>query len=125
MKLLGLAAGGVLGTFARHFLSELIREKAGAAFPWGTLAVNTLGCFAAGVLFSLFLQGRDPSDPDWALYAITGFCGAFTTFSALVLESSALTGAGRTGAAAANIAVSLLLGFAAFYLGRRVPGIFA
>ncbi len=123
MRLLGLALGGLLGTFSRYFLTEFVRVKAGTGFPWGTMAVNGLGCFAAGILAGLFLKGRDPASPDWSLFFITGFCGAFTTFSALVLETSAMAEGGRLIASFLNVVLSLSAGFAAFAAGRGMSGI--
>ena len=124
MKWLGLALGGVLGTFSRYFLSELVYEKAGASFPWGTLCVNTLGCFVIGFLFSLFIKGRDAMDPGLSLFWVTGFCGAFTTFSTLILESSSLLENNRWPALFLNMTLSVVLGFSAFAVGRKLPHYF-
>lgn len=124
MNLISLALGGALGTLARYILSEFMRSRTGSSFPWGTLAVNTLGCFAAGFILSILLKNREASGPAFGLFWLTGFCGGFTTFSALVLESSSMASAGRGGASMANVALSLALGFAAFILGRRLLGPF-
>ena len=99
-------------------------EKAGASFPWGTLYVNTAGCFLVGFLFSLFMRGRDAMDPRLSLFWVTGFCGAFTTFSTFILESSSLLDSGRWPALFLNMALSVLLGFSAFAVGRKLPALF-
>ena len=121
MKWLVLAAGGILGTFSRYFLSVTVEKKTGFLFPWGTLSVNTLGCLAAGVFFGFLMRDRPMTDPQMKLFLITGFCGSFTTFSALILESSVLFDDNRWGFALANILLSVILGFAAFGLGRKLP----
>lgn len=115
-KWLALAAGGILGTFARYFLSGAVHRIFGIAFPFGTLAVNLTGCFAIGFLAVLteekFLLG-----PAARVFLMIGFCGAFTTFSSLVLESSNLTKDGESFYAFMNIALNVLLGFLVFRLG--------
>jgi len=115
-KWLGLAAGGVLGTFARYFLSGAVHRIFGVTFPLGTLAVNLVGCFAIGFLAVLaeekFLLG-----PTARVFLMIGFCGAFTTFSSFILETSNLTRDGESLYAFMNIALSLVLGFLVFRLG--------
>ena len=116
MKWLGLAAGGILGTFARYFLSGAVHRICGPTFPFGTLAVNLIGCFAIGFLAVLgeekFLLG-----PTARVFLMIGFCGAFTTFSSVILETSNLTRDGESLYAFMNIALSVLLGFLIFRLG--------
>jgi len=115
-KWIGLAAGGILGTFARYFLSGAIHRVFGATFPLGTLAVNLVGCFAIGFLAVLaeekFLLG-----PTARVFLMIGFCGAFTTFSTFILETSNLTRDGESLYALMNIALSVVLGFLVFRLG--------
>jgi CrcB protein len=115
-KWLGLAAGGLLGTFARYFLAGAVHRVLGATFPFGTMVVNLLGCFAIGFLAVLaeekFLLG-----PGLRVFLMIGFCGAFTTFSTFVFETSALAKDGETFFALMNITLSVILGFLVFRLG--------
>jgi CrcB protein len=115
-KWIGLAAGGILGTFARYFLSGTIHRIFGVTFPFGTLVVNLVGCFAIGFLAVLaeekFLLG-----PTTRVFLMIGFCGAFTTFSSFILETSNLTKDGENLYAFMNIALSVILGFLVFRLG--------
>ena len=115
-KWIGLAAGGILGTFARYFLSGTIHRIFGVTFPWGTLVVNLVGCFTIGFLAVLaeekFLLG-----PNARIFLMIGFCGAFTTFSTFILETSNLTKDGETLYAFLNIVLSVVLGFLVFRLG--------
>ena len=46
--LLQIALGGALGASLRHLIGTQVARLAGTAFPWGTLAVNVLGCLAMG-----------------------------------------------------------------------------
>ena len=122
-KWLGLAAGGILGTFARYALSGVIHRIFGITFPFGTLAVNLLGCFAIGFLAVLaeekFLLG-----PTARMFLMIGFCGAFTTFSTFIFETSNLTKSGETLYALVNVLLSVTLGFLIFRLGVMFARIF-
>ncbi|MDD4084440.1 MAG: fluoride efflux transporter CrcB [Acholeplasmataceae bacterium] len=81
-----IALGGAAGALCRYFLSVLLHEKLGTAFPYGTLAINLLACLLLGVTVSFCL--RHPEMPIyWKLLAITGFLGGFSTFSTFGLES--------------------------------------
>src|SRR5690349_17024884 len=89
-----LAAGGVLGTFARYGLSQAAFKAFGGGFPYGTLGVNLLGSFLAGFFAELAGEGLKLG-PQARLFLLTGFCGAFTTFSAFILESSQMVHASQ------------------------------
>lgn len=47
---LGSFAGGIL----RFLLSRFVQVNSASSFPWGTAAVNLLGCFILGALYGLF-----------------------------------------------------------------------
>lgn len=111
-----LAAGGVVGTFARYLAALWVPGFAGTAFPYGTLAVNLSACFLLGLIDSLSLA-RAALSPEARLLLMTGFCGAYSTFSTLVLETSALVDDGQLLRALANYLGSGVLGFALFRLG--------
>lgn len=116
-KWIGLAAGSLAGGFARYILAGVVYNAVGARFPHGTLAVNLSGCFLVGVLNGLaeskFLLG-----PNAKVLLMIGFCGAFTTLSTLMLETSNLMKAGETGRALANMAATGILGFLLLRLGE-------
>ena len=116
MTWLNLLAGGLAGTAARYALSGVVYQVCGTQFPYGTLTVNTLGCAVIGFLAVLteekFLLG-----PSARVLLMAGFCGAFTTFSTFMLETVYLLRDGETLRAAANIGVSVALGFVALRLG--------
>lgn len=115
-KWLVLAAGGVVGTFARYQAAAWVPGVAGTAFPYGTLAVNLSACFLLGLVDSLSLA-RAALSPEARLMLMTGFCGAYSTFSTLILETSGLVDDGQLLRALANYLGSGVLGFALFRLG--------
>ncbi|MDX1739876.1 MAG: CrcB family protein, partial [Rhodothermales bacterium] len=88
----------------------------GPTFPWGTAVVNIAGCFFAGVLWALF-EHRITVAPDVRTIILIGFMGAFTTFSAFILETGELVRASEWLFAAANVALQNGIGFAALFVG--------
>ena len=46
-NLLAVGLGGFLGAIARYTLGGFVQSRVAGRFPWGTLAVNVLGCAAA------------------------------------------------------------------------------
>jgi len=115
-KWINLTAGFLIGGFARYFVSTWVYQVAGTEFPYGTLAVNVTGCFLVG-LFDALAEGRFALGPEARLLLMTGFCGAYTTFSSLILESSHLVRDGQTARALTNFIASGIIGFILFRLG--------
>lgn len=123
LKLLIVAAGGTLGALARYGLSGLVSRWAGAAFPWGTFAVNMIGCFCFGVIFAMSEQ-RLSISPQVRLLLLTGFLGAFTTFSTYAFESAQMMRDAQWLPAAGNLigqtVVGLVLMLGGLKLGQWV-----
>ncbi|MFA6093619.1 MAG: CrcB family protein [Elusimicrobiota bacterium] len=113
-EIASLALGSLVGGFGRYFLGGAVQRAAGGGFPYGTLFINVAGCFLIG----LFHGWAAPKLSAHArLLLMTGFCGAFTTFSTLILDSSLLLDQGKASAAMMNLFLSLLLGFFFLRLG--------
>ena len=55
--------GGALGSVLRYLTAKLAAEWLGPGFPYGTLAVNVIGCFLAGGLFVML--ERSLTAPEW------------------------------------------------------------
>ncbi|GFK94207.1 Putative fluoride ion transporter CrcB [Fundidesulfovibrio magnetotacticus] len=115
-KIALLSIAGALGTLARYWLSGAVYAVAGRDFPWGTWAVNLLGCLLFGLVWTL-AEERGVFSGQARVMILTGFMGAFTTFSTLVFESAQLARDGQWLAMGLNLAGQNLLGFAAFALG--------
>jgi CrcB protein len=110
----GVGLLGGVGACARVLLELAVRARTGAGWPWGHLVVNVSGAFALGVLAGAGVRG------DARLLAGTALLGAYTTFSAWMLDADILWRDGRRAAAAANVLGSLALGLAAAALGQTV-----
>lgn len=124
MALALIALGGAGGAVSRYLVDTLVSERVGAEFPWGTFVVNMTGSFALGVLFALAVE-RDVLPSDIRLPVMTGFVGAYTTFSTLMLETWRLAETGSTVAAVANIVGSVAVGLTVMagglVVGRAIP----
>lgn len=125
LRILLVGLAGLLGTLGRYWLSGLVSRRYGEAFPWGTLAVNLLGCFVAGLLFHLVQERQSISETARAAVFV-GLLGGFTTFSAYGLQTFTLLREGRLGLAALNVVASNLLGlllvFAGYAAGKLLGG---
>lgn len=118
VSLLYVAVGAIFGAVARflitHFSSELSHHH---GFSYGTLAVNVLGCLIVGYV----LTGTAEHEHDyWRLLLATGFCGAFTTFSAFAYENMSYWHEGQVGTFMLNIVANNLLCLAAVFVGIRL-----
>jgi CrcB protein len=112
-----VAVGGAIGSVLRYGVAVLAIARIGPGFPWGTLSVNVIGCFVIGLVAELAAGGLTGLSPSVRLFLTTGICGGFTTFSSFGLDALQLTRDGSLGLALAYVAGSLVLGFAAVYVG--------
>jgi CrcB protein len=109
----------LLGAFARYYLATFVYKKLGTGFPYGTLLVNLSGCLAIG-FFNSLAESRMLLSPIERLALMTGFCGAFTTFSSFLLETSNLLKLGEWGLGVSNVAVSVTVGLIFLRLGETL-----
>jgi CrcB protein len=116
--LLLIGTGSFIGGVLRYSLSQFIQTKFLSAFPFGTLGVNILGCFAIGLVFGL--SERTNMSPEMRLFLATGICGGFTTFSAFSNETFSLIRDGQLLYASAYISSSVLFGIFATFLGYSI-----
>ena len=114
-------AGGCLGGAARYAVTSANPVSRGA-FPWPTLTVNLAGAFVL-TLVVVIASELVPSRYLRPLVG-TGFCGALTTFSSVVVAADQLfahhhvpTGIGYL---LANVAGGLAAGWLGLVLGRAI-----
>lgn len=116
MTIVLVALGGAAGATSRYLVDAFVSERAGGAFPWGTLVINASGSFALGLLFALAIE-RAILPPEIRGPLLIGFIGAYTTFSTLMLESWRLAEDGAIALAFANLAGSVGIGLVAVFAG--------
>ena len=120
LSYLFVAIGGAIGAMARFGLNIFLQRD--VAFPWGTLSANLLGCLVMGVIAQLvasatwFNEAGIIPDHYRLLFAI-GFCGSFTTLSALMLELHTMLQRSEILNSFAYLMTTMVGGFACFYVG--------
>jgi CrcB protein len=110
---------GAAGTLSRYWLGGLVQRICGESFPWGTLAVNGLGCFLFGFVWSL-AEERLVISGETRFLILTGFMGAFTTFSTFAFETGEQLRDSEWLLALGNVAAQLILGLALVFLGTAL-----
>ncbi|MHC1700779.1 MAG: fluoride efflux transporter CrcB [Humidesulfovibrio sp.] len=118
-KILLLALAGTCGTLARYWLSGAVYGIMGREFPWGTVAVNLLGCLLFGLVW-VMADERQLLGAEMRLVILVGFMGAFTTFSSLIFETGELVRGAQWAYAAINLVGQNILGFVAFAIGATI-----
>ena len=118
-----LSVAGAVGTLARYGLSNLVQRLSPGEFPWGTLAVNALGCLAFGVVWSL-AEERMLVSGATRIVILVGFMGAFTTFSTFAFETGQMLDDSQWVTAAANVLAQNVLGVALVLVGMAVGRLF-
>ena len=119
-KLILAGLGGAIGSILRYSVSGLVQDfSRSIAFPYGTLAVNLIGCFAIGFLSQL-AETRGVFNAETRTLIFIGVLGGFTTFSAFGNETMNLWRDGENFLAGANIATHLVLCLGAVWLSRAL-----
>lgn len=107
MQWLAVAIGGALGAMGRFGVVSLLAPIAGNKFPLGTFTVNLAGSFIIGVCY-VVLDEKLAAAPEWRLLIMTGFLGAFTTFSTFSLDALALWDNGLPVTAAVYVGATVI-----------------
>ena len=111
---LAVLLGGFAGGAARY-ATVRAWPTGSSGFPWSTLAVNLAGAAVLGVV--VVLAGSIWRSRYARPLLGTGFCGAFTTFSAVVVDVDRLLGRGEPGVAFGYLSASFLGGLVAAFVG--------
>lgn len=115
-QLVALFIAGGFGAASRFGLSTYFATVFGKGAPWGTGIVNLIGCFCFGLIATLFTL-RSDWDPQIKTIALTGFFGAFTTFSTYMFEFQTLLKNGELGRACGDFLLQNVGGLAAVVAG--------
>ena len=124
--ILVVGLGGFVGAIARYQISEWLnawsQNRFGRVYPFGTFAVNILGCLLIGLLMTLVLE-KQISERAKLLW-VTGCLGSLTTFSTFGFESLQLMRDSKLTLALGNIAANLILGLLAVAAGIGLGRLF-
>lgn len=118
-RILLVAAAGAIGAVARWGTSKGAQALLGPAWPVGTLVVNIVGCFIFGWAFEALRHTPHP-DNSQRLVWLTGFCGAYTTFSTFAFDLVELHTTRGLTFAAINVGLHLALGLIAIVAGLAI-----
>ena len=119
-KLFLAGIGGFIGSSLRYAVTGYVQTWSRSIdFPYGTLAVNLIGCFLIGFLSQL-AESRGILTAESRTFVFIGILGGFTTFSAFGNETMNLWREGENLLAMANIAAHLLLGLGAVWASRAI-----
>lgn len=116
LKLTLIFVGAGFGGLARHGFGTLVQSWSGPSFPFGTLAVNVVGCFVAGLLAALW-TGPTMVREEYRAAILIGLLGGFTTFSAFSRDTLALVQAEHGWRAFLYVLLSVTLSLVAVWLG--------
>ena len=112
--------GGFIGSVLRYSVSGFVQDLSRSIdFPYGTLAVNLIGCFAIGFLSQL-AETRGFFTAETRTLILIGVLGGFTTFSAFSNETINLWREGESLLATINVAAHLVLCLGAVWLSRAM-----
>lgn len=119
-NILLVGVGGFIGSVMRYLASGYVQQVTKSVdFPYGTLAVNVIGCFVIGFLSQL-AEGRGVLTGESRLFVLTGILGGFTTFSSFGNETMNLVRDSQMMNAFANVGANVVIGLFAVWLGRTV-----
>lgn len=112
--------GGFIGASSRYYIGGLIQDMfIKYHLPFGTIAVNIIGCFVIGVLAGLS-NSKELLDDTFRLFLFVGILGGFTTFSAFGLETLNLINKGLILHALGNVLISVILGLLTVWAGHSL-----
>jgi CrcB protein len=122
-NLLLIGLGGFLGAILRFSVSGLVQGwLSNNRFPYGTLAVNLLGCLFIGVLSQL-AETRGFISAEARSFIFMGLLGAFTTFSTFGEDTVSLFRDGQSLLSLTNIGLHIILGLSAVWMGRSLVNV--
>ena len=119
-KLFLAGLGGFIGSSLRYAMTGYVQLWSRSIdFPYGTLAVNLIGCFFIGFLSQLG-ETRGVFTGESRTFVFIGILGGFTTFSAFGNETMNLWREGESLLAMTNIAAHIILGLGAVWVSRAL-----
>jgi CrcB protein len=119
-NILLVGVGGFIGSVLRYLLGGYVQQSMKRLdFPYGTLAVNLIGCFVIGLL-AQYGESRGAFSNESRAFIFIGILGGFTTFSSFGNETINLVRESFLTNALLNIGANVILGLLAVWLGRTI-----
>lgn len=119
-NILLVGIGGFIGSILRYVVGGYVQQATkSVSFPYGTLAVNLVGCFVIGFLAQL-VEARGVFTSESRTFVFIGILGGFTTFSSFGNETLNLARDSQMMNALANISANVIIGILAVWLGRTI-----
>ena len=107
--------GSFIGGISRYLVTLFVQNKILSTFPYGTMAVNIIGCFLIGAIYALSERGN--WNPECRIFLATGIMGGFTTFSSFSNETVGMLRDAEYWPAFSYVALSVVIGLAATFGG--------
>jgi fluoride exporter len=111
---IAISLGAIAGALSRYYISSWFIQQFGN-LPYGIFFINLSGCFGIGFFMTLAIEKS--LSPDLRLLVMTGFLGAYTTFSTYGLDSINLLNSGKITLAGLYWGGSAVLGVLCVQLG--------
>jgi CrcB protein len=122
-KYLAVAAGSAFGGVLRYYLGSTVLSRTAVPFPTATFVINVTGSFILGFFLTLVTE-RFHLSAHLRLAVAVGFVGAYTTFSTFEYETLRLAEEHGFRLALLNVALSVVVGFAAVWGGMALAHLF-
>ena len=120
LALIGIAIGGAIGALSRGLLTRMLKRHLPEQFPFATLIVNLIACFAALGLLVMPLALNE------VLYLTltVGFLGGFSTLATMNFEAVSLFATKRYKYCFAYLAITYASTLGAAALGFALVSFF-
>ena len=123
IKYLLIGTGGFIGSVLRYWTSVNAYKILGEKFPYGTFAVNVIGCLLIGFIAEIS-ENRFLISSEVRTFLMIGFLGGYTTFSTFGYETFTLLQDKDYLTAGLNILLSVVVCLFAVWLGTLLAKLF-
>ncbi|MBN1540578.1 fluoride efflux transporter CrcB [candidate division KSB1 bacterium] len=124
LKVLIIGFGGFIGALLRYWVGGWIQTRVDRpGFPFGTLAVNLIGCLLIGLITG-WAEYRQLFSPQVRMFLLVGFVGSFTTFSTFAFETLNLMSDRQWILAGVNIGLQVIIGLIMVWIGYHLSRYF-
>jgi fluoride exporter len=123
LKYLLIGTGGFIGSVLRYWTSVNAYKVFGEKFPYGTFAVNVIGCLLIGFIAEVS-ENRFLISPEIRTFLMIGFLGGYTTFSTFGYETFMLIQDKDYVTAFLNVLLSIVVCLTSIWIGTLIAKLF-